>query len=97
VTLVLDNLAESVSVLVRMFFVILLLRAVASFFPAQRRGLWATLAWLAEILTEPVLAPIRSRLPLWGNLDLSPLVALVMAYLGGWILQELLWTIANHV
>jgi YggT family protein len=36
--------------------------------------------------TEPILAPIRRRLPPTGGLDLSPLVVLIAAY----ILQSIL-------
>jgi YggT family protein len=94
---ILLNLSQSVGILVKIFFVILLVRAVASFFPARRPGIWATVAWVSEVLTEPVLAPIRDRLPPWGGLDLSPLVALLLAYVAAAIVQGILVFVAGHL
>jgi YggT family protein len=97
VSLVLTNLADSVGILVKIFFVILLIRAVASFFPARRPGVWATVAWLSEVLTEPVLGPIRARIPPWGGLDLSPLIALLLAYVAAVVVENVLLIVAAHV
>lgn len=96
-SLVLLRLSQSVWVLVNVFFIVLLIRAVASFFPAHRRGIWATVSWLSEVLSEPALAPIRSRLPVWGGLDLSPLVALLLAYVVAAVLSGLLQFLALHL
>lgn len=79
------NLAQSVNFLKEVFYVVLMVRIVASFFPPRTEGLWSRAAGFSVRLTEPVLAPIRRRIPLMGMLDLSPLIAFflvdIVAYL----------------
>jgi YggT family protein len=40
-----------------------------------RNGIVATISDIVYKLTEPVLAPIRARMPSFGGLDLSPIIA----------------------
>lgn len=47
------------------------------------RAVWDTLM----ALTEPVLAPIRRRLPMAGGLDLSPIVLILAIYFIEMVLQ----------
>ena len=96
-SLVLYNLATSVGLVVDVFYIILLVRVVASFFPPRQAGIWATLAGLAERLSDPVLMPIRQRLPLWGGLDFSPLIALLLVNLVGNVVSSGLMWLALHV
>lgn len=83
------RLAESVALLERVFFVVLLVRIVASFFPPRSEGLWNAAAGFSARLTEPILAPIRRRIPLMGMLDLSPLIAFFLVDVVGFLLSRL--------
>ncbi len=54
----------------------IIIRAILSWFPPSR-----TLAPVSAMFTEatePVLQPIRRRLPAFGGFDLSPLIAIVL-------------------
>jgi YggT family protein len=53
---------------------VLFARVVASWVDPYRRD--STTRWLTR-LTEPVLAPVRRRLPATGRFDLSPLVVVL--------------------
>jgi YggT family protein len=54
----------------------IIVRAILSWFPAPR-GLAPVTEFLYSF-TEPVVGPIRRRLPLFGGIDLSPLLAIVL-------------------
>jgi YggT family protein len=54
----------------------IILRAVLSWFPTSR-----TLAPVSAMLneaTDPILRPVQRRLPSFGGIDLSPLLAIVL-------------------
>jgi YggT family protein len=51
-------------------------RVLLSWFPGGR-ALWPVTALLDEV-TTPILGPIRRRLPAFGGVDLSPLVAVLL-------------------
>lgn len=72
-------------VLKEFFYIVLIIRIVASFLPPRGDGLWGRIVGVSIQVTEPVLGPIRRRLPMVGMLDLSPLVAFflldVVAYI----------------
>ncbi|MDA8206117.1 MAG: YggT family protein [Thermaerobacter sp.] len=89
------RLAASVGLLERIFFVILLVRIVASFFPPRTDGLWNRIAGFSVRLTEPVLAPIRRRIPLMGMIDLSPLIAFFLVDIVGFLLSQLFLYLAR--
>ena len=43
--------------------------------------------WIYQV-TEPVLGPIRSVLGVWGGLDFSPIVAvLILSFLRRWVVR----------
>ena len=65
-------LAESLSLLVSLYFWMILARAILSLL--QSGGSHHALPLLQQ-LTEPVLRPLRQRLPALGGFDLSPLIA----------------------
>ena len=71
-------LAEALSLLVSTYFWMILARAILSL--AQAGGSHHALPLLHQ-LTEPVLRPLRQRLPPLGGFDLSPLVATVFLLL----------------
>jgi YggT family protein len=60
---------------IRVYWIIILVRCVFSWLPAERRSGDVYLFLLK--LTEPVLAPVRRVLPSTGGLDFSPLVVLL--------------------
>lgn len=47
----------------------------------QRNQAVATIGNMLYQLTEPVLRPIRRRMPMMGGLDLSPIVLLLLIFL----------------
>ena len=89
------HLAQSVSYLEEIFFVVLMVRIVASFFPPRTDGLWNRLAGFSVRLTEPVLAPIRRRIPLMGMLDLSPLIGFFLVDIAGFLLNRIFLFLAR--
>ena len=60
--------------LVTAYMVVLVVRAVMSWFPVRPGTPWATVYRVVLDLTEPVLAPLRRVIPPAGMFDLSLLV-----------------------
>ncbi len=89
------HLAQSVSYLEEIFFVVLMVRIVASFIPPRTDGLWNRLAGFSVRLTEPILAPIRRRIPLMGMLDLSPLIGFFLVDIAGFLLNRIFLFLAR--
>ena len=59
-------------------FILLLVRAVLSWIrPDPYHQIWGPLMRIVYQLTEPMLAPIRQRLPQSGMVDWSPLVLII--------------------
>jgi YggT family protein len=65
-----------VTVIAQVLILVLIARAILSWLP--RIGVLTPVATMVDGITEPILSPIRRRLPLFGGLDLSPLVALLL-------------------
>jgi YggT family protein len=97
VSLIVVNLATSVQYVLRVFYILLLAAVVASFFPPTRAGWWEVTARFVGRMTEPVLAPIRSKMPVFGGMDLSPLVALLGVYLAGLVVVQGLLALSRVV
>ena len=66
--------------LVQVYVIIIVLRIVMSWFPPASGGMRGFHDLLMR-LTEPVLGPVRRRLPPLGGLDLSPIVVLLFLQL----------------
>jgi len=64
--------------LIQAFLVIVLIRVIFSWLSPYPTNAVSRLAWQ---VTEPVLGPIRRRLPLLSGIDLSPLVVWLAALL----------------
>lgn len=64
--------------LIQVFLVIVLIRVIFSWLSPYPTNAVSRLAWQ---VTEPVLGPIRRRLPLLSGIDLSPLVVWLAALL----------------
>src|SRR4029077_14106334 len=60
------------------FIILMLIRVVFSWVSPFPTNPVSRLAWQA---TEPVLAPVRRRLPPMSGIDLSPMVVMLAAYL----------------
>ena len=72
-----------ISTILSLFSLVLLARALLSWFP-NKSGVVASINDFAIAVTEPVLAPIRRRLPpTSGGFDLSFLIVIV----GIWIVR----------
>lgn len=65
-------------VLGQLYVIILVIRAVLSWFPLSPSSPVAPVARVAFVLTEPVVAPFRRLIPPMGGLDLSFLVAFLV-------------------
>jgi YggT family protein len=65
-----------VTVIAQVLILVLIVRVILSWLP--RIGVLTPVATLVDGITEPILSPIRRRLPFFGGLDLSPLVALLL-------------------
>ncbi len=91
------RLAETVQYLQDFFYIVLVVRIVGSFFPPRTSGLWMRVSGWSIRMTEPVLAPIRRRIPLLGMLDLSALIAIFLVDIAGFILRQFFIFLAGHV
>jgi YggT family protein len=65
-----------VTVIAQVLILVLIARVILSWLP--RIGVLTPVATMVDGITEPILSPIRRRLPFFGGLDLSPLVALLL-------------------
>lgn len=66
--------------LVQVYVIVIIARIVLSWFPPGGSTMRTAHEWLMR-LTEPVLGPVRRRLPPLGGLDLSPIVVLLFLQL----------------
>jgi YggT family protein len=66
------------SFVINLLIILVLVHAIGSWFPQVREsGFYRKL----DALIEPLLRPIRSVLPTYGNIDFSPIVLLLILYL----------------
>lgn len=63
---------------VDLYALVIVARAISSFFPVSPSSPFASVVDVLYRLTEPVFAPVRRVLPPMGGLDLSPLVVLLV-------------------
>lgn len=66
------------SVLGQLYLIVLVIRALLSWFPASGESPLNPVRRVAFTLTEPVLAPFRRVIPPVGGLDLSFIVAFLV-------------------
>lgn len=69
-----------ISTILSLFSLVLFARAILSWFP-NKSGVIAQINEFTIVVTEPVLAPIRRRLPPMAGFDLSFIVVLVGIFL----------------
>jgi YggT family protein len=70
-------LAAFLSLILYVFIVVLLVRVAFSWVSPNPTN---PISRFAFVITEPVLAPVRHRLPPMQGIDLSPLVVTLVAY-----------------
>ena len=68
---------EVVCAALNIYMVVLLARAILSFFPVHPSSGLASLQHVLALLTEPVIAPVRRVIPPAGMFDLSFLVVFI--------------------
>ncbi len=92
-TVIAYHLIQTVTILKDLFFVVLMVRIIASYVPPRTDGIWSWVATTCYRFTEPILSPIRRRIPLVGMMDLSPLIAFFLVDIAAYILVTLLGTL----
>jgi YggT family protein len=75
-----------VCALLELYTLVIIARAIASFFPVSHGSPFAPVVGVLHQLTEPVFAPVRRVLPPLGMFDFTPVVVLI----GIMILQNVL-------
>ncbi len=80
-----------VSIIAQALTLALIVRALLSWFPGVRALMPVT--GLLDRATNPIVEPIRRRLPAFGGIDLSPLVAVLFI---GVVESLLLGLLAGH-
>ena len=63
--------------LVDLYALVIVLRAVSTFFPIRNDSPFAPVVSVLYRLTEPVFAPVRRVMPQTGPFDFTPLVVLL--------------------
>lgn len=85
------SISYVISTLAELLVLAIIIRAILSWF-AGVSGLQPVVHFFEQV-TDPVIKPIRQRLPLVGGIDLSPLVAIVLI----WIVENILLVLlAGH-
>jgi YggT family protein len=64
-----------------LYLLVLVVRAVLSWFPIAPRSPLSTINHVAYVLTEPVVAPFRKVIPPAGVFDVSYIVAMLTVWL----------------
>ena len=70
-----DFITTFVVILAQALTIAIFVRAILSWFPNVRND--NPLVALVYQITEPILAPLRSVIPLIGMMDITPLVAII--------------------
>lgn len=63
--------------LLDLYSLVIIARAIASFFPVSTGSPFAPVVGVLHQLTEPVFAPVRRVLPPLGMFDFTPVVVLI--------------------
>ena len=64
-----------------LYSVVIILRAISSFFPVSPSSPFAPVVSFLYSVTEPVFAPVRRVMPATGPFDFTPLVVLLVLQL----------------
>jgi YggT family protein len=82
------TLSSLVITLAQLLTLAILVRSVLSWFPTSRT--LAPVVNLLDDVTSPVITPIRRRLPTFGGLDLSPMLAILLIWAAESVLLSVL-------
>lgn len=74
-------IANALSIAIEIFVLLIIIRAVLSFFPRLDRG--HPLVRALDQVVEPVLRPFQRLLPNMGGMDFSPILAILTLQLVG--------------
>ena len=74
-------MAELINSVLFLFVLAIFIRSILTWFPIGPNN---PIQMMVFQVTEPVLAPIRRYLPRFGNMDLSPLLVIIVIL---WVLQ----------
>lgn len=85
-----STLAEIIRIAFSLFELLILARILISWFPIDP---YNPIVQFLHQATEPILAPVRRRLPQMGMFDLSPMVVLI----GAVLLQRILMGIVYNL
>jgi len=85
-----NTLAEIIRIAFSLFELLILARILISWFPIDP---YNPIVQFLHQATEPILAPVRRRLPQMGMFDLSPMVVLI----GAVLLQRILMGIVYNL
>lgn len=89
--MILAILIRSVSTLVTVFSLLIIARALISWIhPSGYSKLYHDIEGTLDLLTDPLVAPIRRVMPTLGPFDLSPIVALILLQIVGSLVVQLL-------
>ena len=78
------SISSVISILAELIMLAIIIRAVLSWLPGV--SALQPVARFINKITDPLIEPIRRRLPLAGGIDFAPLVAIILI----WILESLL-------
>jgi YggT family protein len=73
-----SSLSNPLCLLVRLYVVILVARAIASWFPIRPDSPFVPVVRFLHTVTEPLLAPVRRVIPPAGMFDVSFMVVLLV-------------------
>lgn len=68
---------DLICILAQLYVLALFARILLSWFPIDPHGQMGQIVGFLFMITEPVLAPVRSVLPRMGMFDFSPLIVLI--------------------
>ena len=63
--------------LVSLYVLLIIVRVISSWFPANPKGPFGQIIRLVFRATDPVLLPVRRAVPFAGPLDLSPIIVVL--------------------
>jgi YggT family protein len=72
------TLSSLVVTAAQLFTLAILIRSILSWFPTSRA--LAPVVNLLDEVTYPVISPIRRRVPSFGGLDISPMLAILLIW-----------------
>jgi YggT family protein len=76
-----EYLVQAIDILCNVLIGAIILRSVLSWFNIRPDNLLHPILVALDVITEPLLGPLRRVIPRAGMLDITPLVAILLLYL----------------